>query len=151
MASGLALLGLGLFLVLQSIRLPLWGGSGPEAGFYPLTVGVIIAGLSLLLVLRSGFLAPPGAGEKPVEPVRDRTHLQKVLVYVVLSLLYGVLLERIGFLVASSFLLFLVLKFVERQGWKATVLVGGLSIAVGYALFVYFLQVPLPRGFLLRW
>ena len=112
---------------------------------------MIIAGLSLFLVLKSGFLGRPGGGEKPVEPAGERVRLHKVLAYVVLALLYGVLLESAGFLITSSLLLFLILKFVERQGWRATILVGGLSIAVGYALFVYFLQVPLPRGFLLRW
>jgi hypothetical protein len=40
---------------------------------------------------------------------------------------------------------------VERQSWRATILVGITSIMIGYTLFVYFLQVPLPRGFLRRW
>ena len=150
-ASGLALLALGLFLAFQSIRLPLWGGSGPEAGFYPLTIAVIIVSLSLFLVLKSGILARPKGEGKLVEEGQEKIRLYKVFAYLVLMLLYGILVEQLGFLITSVLLLFLILKFVERQGWKATLLVGVTSIVISYALFVYFLQVPLPRGFLQSW
>lgn len=150
-ASGIALLVLGLFLAFQSIRLPLWGASGPEAGFYPLTIAVIMVSLSLFLVLKSGILTRPQVEGKRVEPGMDKIHLPKVFAYLVLVLLYGILVERVGFLITSAFLLFFILKFVERQGWRATLLVGVTSIVIGYTLFVYFLQVPLPRGFLQSW
>ncbi len=144
-ASGLALLAVGLFLAFQSIRLPLWGASGPEAGFYPLTVAVIIVGLSLALVLTTVTL------ERPAENGMDQVHLSKVFAYLVLALLYGIFLERAGFLITSALLLFFILKVVERRSWKATLLVGVTSIVLGYTLFVYFLQVPLPRGTLQNW
>jgi putative tricarboxylic transport membrane protein len=150
-ASGLALLALGLFLAFQSIRLPLWGGSGPEAGFYPLAVAVIIVSLSLFLVLTSGVFTRAKGEEKLIEERGEKVHLHKVFAYLVLVLLYGILVERVGFLITSALLLFLILKFVERQGWKATLLVGVTSIVISYAIFVYFLQVPLPRGFLQYW
>jgi putative tricarboxylic transport membrane protein len=150
-ASGLALLALGLFLAFQSIRLPLWGGSGPEAGFYPLAIAVIIVSLSLFLVLKSGIFTPPKGEEKLVAQGMEKIRLHKVFAYLVLVLLYGILVERVGFMITSALLLFLILKFVERQSWKATLLVGVTSIVISYALFVYFLQVPLPRGFLQSW
>ena len=150
-ASGLALLVLGFFLAFQSIRLPLWGASGPEAGFYPLTIAVIIVSLSLFLVLKSGILTRPRGEAERVEQGRDQIHLHKVFAYLVLVLLYGILVEKVGFLITSVLLLFLILKFVERQSWKATLVVGVASIVISYTLFVYFLQVPLPRGFLQSW
>ena len=150
-ASGVALLALGLFLAFQSIRLPLWGSSGPEAGFYPLAIAVIIVSLSLFLVLKSGILARPRGEEKLVEQGMEKIRFHKVFAYLVLMLLYGILVEKVGFLITSALLLFLILKLVERQGWKATLLVGVTSIVISYALFVYFLQVPLPRGFLQSW
>ncbi len=146
--SGLALLGFGLFLALQSLRLPLWGGSGPEAGFYPLAIAVIIVSLSLLLVFKSGGLIRRQKEERAPAPGQEKIRLHKVAAYLVLMLSYGILVERLGFLIASALLLFLILKFVERQSWKATLLVGVASIVIAYTLFVYFLQVPLPRGFL---
>ena len=150
-ASGLALLVVGLFLAFQSIRLPLWGASGPEAGFYPLTIAVIMVSLSLFLVLKSGILTRPRGEGKRVEQGMDRIHLHKVFAYLILVLLYGTLIEKVGFLITSALLLFLILKFVERQSWKTTLVVGVTSIVISYTLFVYFLQVPLPRGFLQSW
>ncbi|HYB19474.1 MAG TPA: tripartite tricarboxylate transporter TctB family protein [Thermodesulfobacteriota bacterium] len=150
-SSGLTLLLVGLFLAFQSIRLPLWGASGPEAGFYPLILGVIIISLSFFLVLKSSILSRPRMAEKPVEQGMGQIHLHKVFAYLILVLLYGILVEKVGFVLTSALLLFLILKFVERQGWKATLAVGVASIVISYTLFVYFLQVPLPRGFLQGW
>ena len=150
-ASGIALLVLGLFLAFQSIRLPLWGGSGPEAGFYPLAIAVIIVSLSSFLVLKSGIFSRLKGEKRLASQGGEKIRLYKVFAYLVLMLLYGILVEKVGFLITSALLLILILKLVERQDWKATLLVGVTSIVISYALFVYFLQVPLPRGFLQSW
>jgi hypothetical protein len=66
-------------------------------------------------------------------------------------LLYGFMLEKIGFLITSAVLIFPILKYVEKQSWKITLLVGFGSIITSYILFVHFLGVPLPRGFIGIW
>ena len=151
-ASGLFLLAFGGFLTFQSLGLSLWTGAGPEAGFFPLTIAVIIIGFSLIIIGRSLRWAPAQKGENIIEPQGGGSAgWYKVLSYAILMLAYGVLVESLGFLIVSAGLLFLILKYLEKQNWKRTLLVGFSSILVGYFLFKYLLGVPLPAGLLQWW
>ncbi len=145
--SGLFLLALGIFLSWQSVRLSIWGPSGPEPGFYPLLLAIfilvfsaVLAGRSLLLFRREKF----GGGKAA------RINRLKVSAYLVLSLLYGVLIADLGFLLTSGLVLLLLFKIVERQSVKTTILLTFVSILVSYLVFIYFLKIPLPSGILLH-
>jgi putative tricarboxylic transport membrane protein len=148
-ASGLFLFAFGLFLAIKSLGLSVWSKFGPDEGFFPLAIAIIMMGLSAavlfkgagsLKVLRSG-----GKTEKDDSIPMDRLRIYS---YGFLMLFYGLLLEKVGFLITSALFLFLILKLVERESWSRTVFVGVISIVTSYVLFVYFLGVPLPKGFL---
>jgi putative tricarboxylic transport membrane protein len=119
--SGLFLFVLGFFLAFGSARLSVWSRFGPSEGFFPLLIAVILMGFSLIIIS-----------------------------YIVVIILYGLLLEKIGFLITSILFLFISLKYVEKQGWKMTILVGLASIITSYFLFVHLLGVLLPKG-IVKW
>jgi putative tricarboxylic transport membrane protein len=149
-SSSLCLFALGLFLALQSARLSVWGRSGPEAGFFPFVVAVIIIGLSFFITGQS-TLSRAQEKEKISEEREDnRINIFRVSSYGILMLLYGISIVRVGFLITSALFLFLILKYVERQSWKITILLGSASMLISYLLFVYLLKVPFPRGFI-KW
>ncbi len=151
LASGLFLLAVGIFLALQALPLSLWTRAGPEAGFFPLIIGVIIMGFSLILIGGSLGAARARRDEKINEAqIESSAGFSKVLSYAILMLAYGLLVESLGFLLASAALLFLILKWLEKQNWRSTLLVGFSSILGGYFLFKFLLGVPLPEG-LLKW
>ncbi len=145
--SALFLLALGVFLAWQSVRLSVWGASGPEAGFYPLLLAILITGLSAALAVRSIFLfCRERSGGEAAAPV----NLLKVAAYLVLSLLYGILISQLGFLLSSGLLLIFFFKIVEKQSVKTTMVATFVSIFLSYLIFIYFLKIPLPSGFLLH-
>ncbi len=145
--SGCCLLAFGLFLAFQAIRLSVWSKSGPEAGFFPLIVAVIIVGFSLLIIGESLVLGLVQGQEKILKRQENhRVAVFRISSYVILMLAYGVLIESLGFVIASALFLLPIFKYVENQGWKITILVGSASIIISYLLFIYFLKVPLPRG-----
>jgi len=147
--SSLCLFVLGLLMAFQSIKYSLWGWSGPEAGFFPFVVAVIMIGLSLFISLKSFVLIRLQKKYKILEEERkNEVSIFKVSSYIILILLYGVLIDKIGYLITSALFLLFVIKYVEKQNWKITILVGLASIITSYVLFVYFLGVPLPRGLL---
>jgi putative tricarboxylic transport membrane protein len=140
----------GLLLALASLRFQVWGDMGPKEGFYPLVIGVVIAGLSTLIIVQ-GLRAGKGNG-KPAKPAQaEEKTTGRALLYVAAVLCYGLLFEKAGFLLTSGLFLLIVLGFVERQRWKVTVVVGVISIVVSYFLFCYLLGVPLPKGFMEKW
>ena len=149
--SGLCLFSLGLALALLCFRLSVWK-SGPQEGFFPLLIAIIIIGLSLLLLIQSVFLRNQEKEKEDVSVKKEgKIHLSRVLSYIITMLLYGIMLESIGFLISSALLLVFILKVVEKRSWKVTIVLGSASVLISYILFAYFLGVPLPRGLINAW
>jgi putative tricarboxylic transport membrane protein len=147
--SSISLLVLGLLLFGGSIRLSVWTGSGPQEGFFPLIIALIIIPLSLWILARELFLMKEGAEEFGSQKKGGNTaSIAKVSFYAIAMLLYWVLMPTVGFVATSALFLLFILRFTERQSWKITLWVGIASILTSYLLFIYFLKVPLPKGFL---
>lgn len=148
-SSGFCLFVLGFFIAFRSIRLSVWSRFGPDEGFFPLVAAIIIIGSSLIIIIKSLSLTRGQKKEKILEKQeKEVVSIFRVSCYIILTMLYGLLLEKVGFLITSGLFLILILKYVERQRWKMTILVGLASIITSYLLFVYFLGVRLPRGFI---
>ena len=147
--SGLCLFSLGLALALLCFRLSVWR-SGPQEGFFPLVIAIIIIGLSLLLLIQSVFFRNQEKEDVSVKK-EGKINLSRVLSYIIATLLYGILLESIGFLISSALLLVFILKVVEKRSWKVTIVLGSASVLISYILFAYLLGVPLPRGLINAW
>jgi putative tricarboxylic transport membrane protein len=116
----------------------------------PLVIALIIIGLSLMISMKSLSLRR----EKEIEDIllkkrdRETMNISRVFFYIVLSMFYGLLLDKVGFLITSGLFLIMILRFVEKQTWKMAILVSVTSVTVCYLLFVYFLEVHLPIGFI---
>lgn len=150
--SGLFLTGLGFYITFGSLRLSIWSRFGPDEGFFPLVTGIIIIGSSLLLVIRALHLTERDE-KKDVPEIQEGVvrNVFKLCMYVLVIMLYGLLFEKGGFLIISGLFLLVMLKYVEKQSWKMTILIGSTSIIISYLLFVYFLGVLLPKGLLKQW
>lgn len=151
LASGLFLLAFGGLLASLSVPLSLWTQGGPEAGFFPFVIALLIIAFSLVVIGYSLGFSAAQKDEKTLEARgKDPAGLLRVLAYAILMLAYGLLVETLGFLIISAVLLFLILKLLEKQNWKRAIVVGLSSILVAYFLFKHLLGVPLPAG-LLKW
>jgi len=149
--SSISLLSVGIIYAGLSLRLPFWSGTGPQEGFFPLTIAAIMIGMSLFLLVQSLSSNPPLRAEKGgEEPENEVFNRSRVLAYGIWMTLYAVFFERVGFLITSILFLLLIMKYTEKQSWKMTISVGAASILGSYLLFVYFLGVPLPKG-LMQW
>jgi len=153
-SSGFFLFLVGLLFTFFSIRHPMWSKSGPDEGLFPLVVAISIMGFSLIVVGKSFFVAQPREREKTSEGQKRKIIIvlkTPIIYYIMLILVYGLLLDKMGFLITSAVLMFPILRFVEKESWKVTLLVGFGSIITSYILFVRFLGVPLPRGIVGIW
>ena len=151
-ASSLFLLVLGLFLAFQSFRLSVWSQFGPDEGFFPLAIAVVIIVLSLIILLKALHPARAEGETGTAGTWRGKKEtIFKVSFYTILMVAYGLLMERLGFLMASTLLLFPLAKIVERQSWTKALMLVGISIATSYILFACLLGVPLPKGPVRGW
>ena len=115
----------------------------PGPGFFPFCVGLLMAGLSLIAILQS-------AGKYGQEEKRDHQEPFRwwnIVVILGAILVYALVLQTVGFLICTFLFVSLLLKVVEPQPWKATIL-GGLITAVSADIvFNLILQSQIPSGF----
>jgi putative tricarboxylic transport membrane protein len=123
----------GGFWIWQASRLAISspeGGPGP--GLLPTAMGV-----SVLVLAALNFLRPE------VEQIA-LPHVGRIALILVSLIGYALLLEELGYVIATALLLgFLLLAFAERRRWWQPVAAVVVSFAT-YYVFRILLQVPLP-------
>jgi hypothetical protein len=143
MLTALAMLPVGALVVYDSIRVGNgWASDGPQAGFYPFYIGLILCVAALGILLQTALAKYEQGSEVFVEAGQFR----QVLAIFVPSAIYVAAIYAIGIYVASA--LFLVIFMCWRGKyslWKALPI--GLAVPVlMFLLFEIWFKVPLPKG-----
>jgi putative tricarboxylic transport membrane protein len=132
----------GTLVVFDSYRIgSRWGGDGPQAGYFPFYVGLLVcisAGMSFVRAWRNSKLAE--------ESFVERSQLKTILTVLVPSVVYVGLIEYLGLYVAS---ILFIAYFMRRLGRYSWLVVGMVSVGIMVALFLTFeiwFAVPLPKG-----
>lgn len=140
--SGFILLIIGMMTAWGSTHLSMGKFKHPGPGFLPFGLGICLIILSLILILKSW--------KKEISPTPlwlRRTWLRPLLGIVILGF-YALVIDKLGFILTTFIFLLVWMALIERLKWKTI-----LSISVGttivlYLIFAFFLEVPLPKGFL---
>jgi len=78
----------------------------------------------------------------------EKVRWPKVLWVLISLVLYGCLINALGFLIVTLLLMAFLLRFIEPQPWKSVIgwtLVGSLG---SYLVFEVWMKLRLPKGFL---
>ncbi len=128
-------------------QMPMGTLGQPGAGFLPFWVGAALALMSVSLIVRALRARPgPGVSDASEGLGLDRRRMVGAFVGLVL---YGLVLEPLGFLLATFLMLIGLARLLEAPGWWAAAVFGALGTASSYGLFGLWLGVPLPKGPLL--
>ncbi len=139
--SGAVLCTAGAFFLHASSHLPFGTLSAPDSGFFPrsLATALLLAGIVILL---RAFNASPAM-------LDFSKRSWGVAMAIAMLFLYGALLERLGFLICTAAVLFVLMKFYGGLGWKLSALIAIPSVVATYLGFLE-LGVALPAGILAR-
>lgn len=142
----------GIFLLVFSVvvmeggrRMPPSNTFGPGAGFLPFWLGVAMAVLSILLVV-SATREPVTAADRAPFP-RGRA-VWRIIATIAALAAFILLLETLGFLLATALLSAFLLRAIERERWARTATV---AVANAFGLYIVFqklLGVSLPKNLL---
>lgn len=142
----LLLLLVGGLTVLAALQLPIGGLRAPGSGLFPLILGLLLMGLSAGHCLRLLGAAPPAPrpgsapGSAP-SPLRAGLFLGAVVAAT--ALLHG-----LGFLLTAFLLLLALMEILGVRPRGLALLVALLVAIASHALFVLWLQIPLPKGWI---
>ncbi len=143
--SGLVLLGISVWLALQSSRMPQAADFGPGVGFLPFWLSIIMAGLSILLIV-NGTRKPADASATPILPTGVAS--KRVLIVLVSLVGYVALLNVLGFVLDTILFIGFLLRGLERESWKNSIIIAIGAGVVLYLIFQIGLGVRLPANFL---
>ena len=138
---------IGLF-ILEAFYFLLIKQLPPKAARYPYFVLGLMVFLTLLLAINTFLIKPKNTEENKEEDQFKGNLYGQFFLVIALSAVYVILIDIIGFFVTTAIYLF-VTMLALKSSIKWSIVVSILFPIFLYLIFVSFLKVPVPKGFLL--
>ena len=120
-----------------------WGSGGPGSAFMPFWLGVVMALLALMMLMRSLKEKHPGPAWFPRgEGLRD------MLVVLAATVAFVALLNVTGMIAGTALYLAFLVRYLGRHRWWVTVAIALAAALFNWLVFVHWLRVPMPEGML---
>ena len=143
----LVFLALAALVIFDSVRQGArWLEEGPQPGYFPFYLGVIIAAASAVTLARA--LMMPAERNKAFVQVGQ---LKLVLSVLVPSAVYVALVGWLGIYVSAVLFVALFMRWLGKYPWWKVAAVSVGHSVVLFLIFEIWFLVPLPKGQLERW
>lgn len=130
-----------------SLRMPIGNLRAAGPGLFPLCLGVLLMILSGVLLLK--VLLETGKDRRTAESGPETAFsAAQVLCFLGAMVLTILLLQPLGYPCSSFLLLLFLLRTLGLRAWRWNVLLSLTAALVSYLLFVQWLKIPLPKGWL---
>jgi hypothetical protein len=118
-----------------------WGAEGPQAGYFPFYIGLLICISSAVVFAQS---AAKLGQDKSV--FVQGAQLRQVMVILLPSIVYVLGVQFLGIYVSSAVFVCLFMRIVGSYTWLRSAVVGVAVSAVAFPLFEIWFTIPLPKG-----
>ena len=141
--TSLLFIAVGLVVMVGSLKLGAsWGSDGPEAGYFPFYISLIILLSSTVTLFQSVVVD----GKKETETFVDKESFKQVMAVLLPAIVFVLGVQLIGIYVSSVIYIAVFMVWLGKYPlWKAAAVSIGVSVAL-YLMFEYWFQVPLPHG-----
>ena len=144
--AAVSFIAFGALVVFDSRRLgSQWGSDGPQAGYFPFYVGLIICLASIANLLRA-----IGMGKRGKEPFVEWGQLRMILVVMIPTIIYVALIANpwfgLGIYVSSAIFIGMFMHFLGKYSWRKIVPVSVGTMVFFFLMFEIWFKVPLPKG-----
>jgi putative tricarboxylic transport membrane protein len=131
---------MGAFLAWQSVALNIGTPRVPGPGFFPFCLSLVLVFISLIIFFQ-GMKRSSHAPEKGLKRSRVAIALGAIFAF-------ALVMERVGYLVSTFLLIWLLLNLMVKKAWWFAPGVACLIALASYVLFKVWLKVLLPSGYL---
>jgi putative tricarboxylic transport membrane protein len=131
---------LGLLVIVDSQRLGAkWAEDGPQAGYFPFYIGLLICISCSVIFFR-------GMAVKTRKTFVSREALSLVMKMLVPSIVYTIAISFLGIYLASTIFIVGFMVWLGKYSWAKALATGvGVNITF-FLLFEIWFKVPLPKG-----
>lgn len=141
-AVAASLLLLALFAIWQALGMPMGTLAMPGPGVMPIALGILLALSAVVLIVRRN----DGSADNAAVVVGHRF----VALGIGATAVAGLLFERVGFLITSTLLLFVLLRSVSTLGTWRSLLAAVIGSVIARLFFQNLLDVSLPPSPFMR-
>lgn len=133
-----------LYMASQFPRLEIGDPLGPK--IFPVILGTILIITAILLVFES-FRKPEGDARKSDEPEeKGNKHLLVILAVALVTLVYVLVLEKVGYILDTFLLLMVTMAYFNRNKYVQNGIIAIAFSLIFYLMFAKLLGVTLPKG-----
>lgn len=141
--TAVVMFALGVLVIYDSVRVGIrWVDDGPQAGYFPFYIGLLLCVSSLWNFARA-FLGKIAAEKRSFVSV---TALKLILSMLAPTVVYVLLIGWIGFYVASILFIGFFMIWLGKYTWLRSAMVAASVSVATYLLFEVWFRVPLPKG-----
>lgn len=137
----------GAVTVYLSLKMSIGTFRAAGSGLFPLCLGILLMGLSGSLILTVMVQEAREKGEKAV-PSGTQGSMRQVVLFMGAMVLGTLLMTPLGYPLTFFLLLLALLRILGMKGWLGNLLLSFVASAVSYFLFVQWLKIPLPKGWI---
>lgn len=119
-----------------------WGDDGPQAGYFPFYIGLIIAVSSLITLLQGLRSRTP----RPHEAFVERGQFKLVLAVLIPAVVYVLAIQWFGIYLASAAYMAVFMVWLGKYAWWKAVLLGVTVSVIVYLMFEVWFKVALHKG-----
>jgi len=141
--TAIVFLAIGLTVMIGSLKLGAsWGSDGPEAGYFPFYISLIIMLSSAVNLYQAAIINK----SKETETFVEKEPFKQVMAVLLPAIVFVLGVQLIGIYVSSALYIAIFMVWLGKYPiWKAVAVSVGVSAAL-YLMFEYWFQVPLPHG-----
>jgi putative tricarboxylic transport membrane protein len=140
--TALALLLLGVLVIYDSVRVGIrWVEDGPQAGYFPFYVGVLLCLSSAWNIAK--IVIDKATAQRSFVGVKA---LKLILSMLAPTVVYVALIGWIGFYVSSMVFIGFFMLWLGKYSWPRSVSVSAAVIVCIFLMFEVWFRVPLPKG-----
>lgn len=132
---------------LLSSKMPIGTFRMAGTGLFPLILGIILMVLSGTFVLRIFFQGREEQVKKEARPESTGSPIQLIL-FLGAMVLATLFFNRLGYPFTSFLLMLALLRILGIKRWGLNILVSVVTAAGTYFLFVKWLNIPMPKGWI---
>ena len=141
--TSIVFLAIGLTVMIGSLKLGAsWGPDGPEAGYFPFYISLIIMLSSTVTLYQAAIVNK----KKKTESFVDSEPAKRVMAVLLPAVVFVLGVQLIGIYVSAALYIAVFMVWLGKYPiWKAVAVSVGVGAAL-YLMFEYWFQVPLPHG-----
>jgi len=136
----------GAITTLLSLKMPIGTFRMAGTGMFPLILGILLMFLSCLLFLKHLYQVKKTTVGR--DSVAEHGSPVQLILFFGTTVLATAFFNQLGYPLTSFLLLVVLLRTLGMKQWFLNILLSFLSAVASYFLFVQWLKIPLPKGWI---